>query len=55
MFIMYLALLDKDKKDLIWAFKNGCDMISASFVNSEEDVKALRKLMKDYNISMKKL
>ena len=44
---------EKDKKDLIWAFKNGCDMVSASFVNSEEDIKALRKLMKDHKYSCK--
>ena len=39
----------KDKQDLIWAFKNECDMVAASFVNSAEDVKEIKKLMKDYD------
>lgn len=34
-----------DKKDLEWAFKNGCDLVSASFVNSKQDVLEIRKLM----------
>ena len=38
----------KDKQDLVWAFKNECDMVAASFVNSADDIKALKKLMKDY-------
>lgn len=35
----------KDKEDLIWAFKNECDMVSASFVNSADDIRELKKLM----------
>jgi len=34
-----------DKKDLEWAFKNGCDLVSASFVNSKQDIMEIRKLM----------
>lgn len=34
-----------DKHDLEWAFKNGCDLVSASFVNSKQDILEIRKLM----------
>lgn len=43
----------KDKEDLIWAFKNECDLISASFVNSSNDIKELKKLMKEHKYSCK--
>ena len=43
----------KDKADLIWAFKNSCDLVSASFVNSADDIIALKKLMKSQNYSCK--
>ena len=43
----------KDRNDLIWAFKNGCDLVSASFVNSADDVNELRKLMKEQKYSCK--
>lgn len=43
----------KDKADLIWAFENGCDMVSASFVNSADDIRELKKLMHDHNYSCK--
>lgn len=43
----------KDKKDLIWAFQNECDMVSASFVNSAEDVRAIKKLMLAQNYNCK--
>ena len=36
---------EKDKADLIWAFKNECDIVSASFVNSADDIRELKKLM----------
>ena len=42
-----------DKRDLIWAFKNGCDIVSASFVNSADDIRAIKKLMKDTNYNCK--
>ena len=42
-----------DKKDLEWAFKNGCDIVSASFVNSADDIIAIKKLMKDCKYSCK--
>ena len=43
----------KDKEDLIWAFKNGCDLVSASFVNSADDIRELRKLMHENKYSCK--
>ena len=41
----------KDKEDLIWAFKNSCDMVSASFVNSADDVREIKKLMHECKYS----
>lgn len=41
----------KDREDLIWAFENGCDMIAASFVNSADDVRELKKLMHEHKYS----
>jgi len=38
-----------DKRDLVWAFKNGIDMIAASFVNSKQDILDIKKLMNDYD------
>lgn len=43
----------KDKADLIQAFEDGCDMISASFVNSAEDILDLKKLIKENNYNCK--
>lgn len=43
----------KDKEDLIWAFKHGCDIVAASFVNSADDVRQLKKLMHENNYSCK--
>ncbi len=44
---------EKDKTDLIQAFEDGCDMISASFVNTAEDILDLRKLLKQNNYNCK--
>jgi len=44
---------ENDKKDLVWALKNGCDMISASFVNSADDIICIKKLMKETKTSCK--
>ena len=41
----------KDREDLIWAFKNGVDMIAASFVSSADDVRELKKLMHENRYS----
>lgn len=38
-------LNEADKKDILWGVKNDIDLIAASFVNSKEDVKALRKFI----------
>lgn len=43
----------KDQEDLIWAFKNGCDIVSASFVNSANDIRQLKKLMHEHKYSCK--
>lgn len=43
----------KDKEDLIQAFADGCDMISASFVNSADDIIELKKLLKANNYNCK--
>lgn len=38
-------LNDADKSDIIWAIKNEVDYIACSFVNSKEDVSAIRNLI----------
>lgn len=38
---------EKDKNDLIFGCKNNVDYISASFIRSPEDIKAIRKILKD--------
>lgn len=38
-------LNDLDKKDILWGIKNGVELIAASFVNSKDDVKVLRKFI----------
>lgn len=38
-------LNDLDKKDILWGIKNNVELIAASFVNSKEDVKTLRKFI----------
>lgn len=43
----------KDRENLSWAFKNGCDIVAASFVNSADDVRELRKLMHENKYSCK--
>lgn len=42
-----------DKEDLIWAFENGCDIVSASFVNSADNVREIKKLMHENKYSCK--
>ena len=41
----------KDKSDLVWAFKNSCDIVSASFVNSADDIREIKKLMHENRYS----
>jgi len=43
----------KDKEDLIWAFKNECDLVSASFVNSANDILQLKQLMHECKYNCK--
>ncbi len=38
-------LNDLDKQDIMWGIKNNVELIAASFVNSKEDVKQLRKFI----------
>jgi pyruvate kinase len=38
-------LNDLDKQDILWAIKNNVELIAASFINSKEDVKTLRKFI----------
>lgn len=38
-------LNDLDKADIMWGIKNNVELIAASFVNSKEDVKTLRKFI----------
>ena len=44
---------DMDKDDILWAIKNNFDMVAISFVNTAEDVKAVRKILKDNHSDMK--
>lgn len=38
-------LNELDKKDILWGIKNNVELIAASFVNSKEDIKTLRKFI----------
>ncbi len=38
-------LNDMDKKDILWGIKNNIELLAASFINSKEDVKALRNFI----------
>ena len=38
-------LNEADKADILWGIKNNIDFVAASFVNSKEDVKTLRKFI----------
>ena len=38
-------LNDLDKQDILWGIKNNVELIAASFINSKEDVKTLRKFI----------
>ena len=38
-------LNEADKNDILWGIKNNIDLIAASFVNSKEDDKTLRKFI----------
>ena len=40
---------DRDKKDLIWAFKNKCDYVACSFVTCKQDILEIKKLMESCN------
>jgi len=40
-----------DMKDILWAIKNNVEYVAASFVNSKDDVSALRKFIEKNNIT----
>lgn len=44
---------ERDRADLIWAFKNKCEYVSLSFVTKREDVLEIKKLMDECNYSCK--
>lgn len=46
-------LNEADKHDILWAIENDVDFVAASFVNSKEDVQALRKFIKTNGGDMK--
>lgn len=46
-------LNDLDKTDIIWGIKNGVELIAASFINSADDVKVLRKFITSHGGDMK--
>lgn len=46
-------LNNSDKEDILWAIKNKIEYVSASFVNSKEDVLSLKKFIDDNNGNIK--
>lgn len=45
------VLTEKDKNDIIFGIENGFDIIAASFVRREEDILAIREVLKENNAS----
>ncbi len=46
-------LNEADKRDILWGIKNGVELIAASFINSADDVKVLRKFITSHGGDMK--
>lgn len=46
-------LSEKDKTDLIWAFKNECEYVALSFVTKKQDVLQIKELMDKCNYHCK--
>ncbi len=44
---------ERDKNDLIWAFKNKCDYVACSFVTCKQDILEIKKLMEKCKHSCK--
>ena len=44
---------EKDRKDLVWAFKNRCDYVACSFVTCKQDILEIKKLMEKCKYSCK--
>lgn len=44
---------EKDRKDLVWAFKNKCDYVACSFVTCKQDILEIKKLMEKCKYSCK--
>ena len=45
-------LNEHDKQDILWGIKNNIELLAASFINSKEDVKTLRKFIEKNNGKM---
>lgn len=46
-------LSDKDRHDLIWAFKNKCEYVALSFVTSPDNVREIKSLMQECGYTCK--
>lgn len=44
-------LTDKDKDDIIFGIQNGFDIIAASFVRKQEDILAIKEVLKEHDAS----
>lgn len=44
---------ERDRKDLVWAFKNKCDYVACSFVTCKQDILEIKKLMEKCKYSCK--
>ena len=45
------TLTEKDKNDIIFGIENGFDIIAASFVRKQEDILAIKEVLKEHNAS----
>ncbi len=43
------VLTDKDKEDIIFGIENGFDIIAVSFVRRQEDILAIKEVLKEHN------
>lgn len=49
------VLTEKDKNDIIFGIKNGFDIIAVSFVRGQEDILAIKEVLKEHDASHIKL
>lgn len=45
------VLTEKDKNDIIFGIENGFDIIAASFVRKQDDILAIKEVLKEHNAS----